>query len=37
MKEAVEIAKLRLFLKLVAEVAPSRRKKNFGLEPLPDM
>jgi methylase of polypeptide subunit release factors len=37
MKEAVEIAKLRLFLKLVAEVDPSRRKKNFGLEPLPDI
>jgi hypothetical protein len=37
MKEAVEIAKLRLFLKLVAEVAPSRRKKNYGLEPLPDI
>jgi hypothetical protein len=37
MKEATEIAKLRLFLKLVAEVDPSRRKKNFGLEPLPDI
>ncbi|MDR2802895.1 MAG: hypothetical protein LBB22_01230 [Treponema sp.] len=37
MKEAVEIAKLRLFLKLVAEVDPSHRKKNFGLEPLPDI
>ncbi|MDR1148249.1 MAG: Eco57I restriction-modification methylase domain-containing protein [Spirochaetaceae bacterium] len=37
MKEAVEIAKLRLFLKLAAEVDPSRRKKNFGLEPLPDI
>jgi hypothetical protein len=37
MKEAVEIAKLRLFLKLVAEVDPSRRKKNYGLEPLPDI
>jgi hypothetical protein len=37
MKEAAEIAKLRLFLKLVAEVDPSRRKKNFGLEPLPDI
>jgi hypothetical protein len=37
MKEAVEIAKLRLFLKLVAEVDPSRRKKNFGLDPLPDI
>jgi hypothetical protein len=37
MKEAVEIAKLRLFLKLVAEVDPSRRKKNYGLGPLPDI
>ncbi|WP_461257418.1 Eco57I restriction-modification methylase domain-containing protein, partial [Treponema sp. R80B11-R83G3] len=37
MKEAVEIAKLRLFLKLVAEVDPSKRKKNYGLEPLPDI
>jgi hypothetical protein len=39
MKEAVEIAKLRLFLKLVAEVDPSRHKKkeNYGLEPLPDI
>jgi len=37
MKEAVEIAKLRLFLKLVAEVDPSRRRKNYGLEPLPDI
>jgi hypothetical protein len=37
MKEAVEIAKLRLFLKLVAEVDPSRRKNNYGLEPLPDI
>ena len=37
MNEAVEIAKLRLFLKLVAEVDPSRRKPNYGLEPLPDI
>jgi hypothetical protein len=37
MKEAAEIAKLRLFLKLVAEVDPSKRKPNFGLEPLPDI
>jgi tRNA1(Val) A37 N6-methylase TrmN6 len=37
MKEAVEIAKLRLFLKLVAEVDPSRRLPNYGLEPLPDI
>jgi hypothetical protein len=37
MNEAVEIAKLRLFLKLVAEVDPSKSKKNYGLEPLPDI
>jgi tRNA1(Val) A37 N6-methylase TrmN6 len=37
MKEAVEIAKLRLFLKLVAEVDPSHRLPNYGLEPLPDI
>jgi hypothetical protein len=37
MKEAVEIAKLRLFLKLVATVDVNPRKENFGLEPLPDI
>ena len=37
MKEAVEIAKLRLFLKLVATVDVTPRKENFGLEPLPDI
>ncbi|HAQ61714.1 TPA: hypothetical protein DCR49_06925, partial [Candidatus Delongbacteria bacterium] len=37
MREAVEIAKLRLFLKLVAEVEPDTRKPNYGLEPLPDI
>jgi len=37
MKEAVEIAKLRLFLKLVATVEVVPRKKNLGLEPLPDI
>lgn len=37
MKEAVEIAKLRLFLKLVATVDVSPRKENYGLEPLPDI
>lgn len=38
MKEAVEIAKLRLFLKLVAAInQPDRRKPNMGLEPLPDI
>jgi hypothetical protein len=37
MKEAVEIAKLRLFLKLVAVVDVDPKKDNMGLEPLPDI
>jgi hypothetical protein len=37
MREAVEIAKLRLFLKLVAAVEADYRKPNLGLEPLPDI
>lgn len=37
MKEAVEIAKLRLFLKLVATVDVDYAKPNLGLEPLPDI
>jgi hypothetical protein len=37
MHEAVEIAKLRLFLKLVATVEPDYKKPNQGLEPLPDI
>ncbi len=37
MKEAVEIAKLRLFLKLVAVVDPNPNDENYGLEPLPDI
>lgn len=37
MNEAVEIAKLRLFLKLVATVDVNYRKPNLGLEPLPDV
>lgn len=37
MNEAVEIAKLRLFLKLVATVEADYRKPNLGLEPLPDI
>jgi len=37
MKEAVEIAKLRLFLKLAATVEADYRKPNLGLEPLPDI
>ncbi len=37
MNEAVEIAKLRLFLKLVTTVEVDYRKPNLGLEPLPDI
>lgn len=37
MKEAVEIAKLRLFLKLVSTVNVDYTKKNMGMEPLPDI
>ena len=37
MNEAVEIAKLRLFLKLVATVDVDFNKDNLGLEPLPDI
>ena len=37
MEEAVEICKLRLFLKLVAQVEPDPNKDNFGIEPLPDI
>ncbi|HWZ21792.1 MAG TPA: DNA methyltransferase, partial [Cytophagaceae bacterium] len=37
MNEAVEIAKLRLFLKLVATVDADHQKPNIGLEPLPDI
>ena len=37
MNESVEIAKLRLFLKLVAEVEVDYKKQNMGLEPLPDV
>jgi hypothetical protein len=37
MEEAVEICKLRLFLKLVAQVEPDSNKDNFGIEPLPDI
>ena len=37
MNEAVEIAKLRLFLKLVAEIDVDYNKPNLGLEPLPDI
>ena len=37
MAEAVEIAKLRLFLKMVAVVDADRRAPNLGLDPLPDI
>ncbi|MFZ3208905.1 MAG: hypothetical protein WA140_08725 [Geobacteraceae bacterium] len=37
MDEAVEICKLRLFLKLVAQVEKDDSKPNFGIEPLPDI
>lgn len=37
MEEAVEIAKLRLFLKMVAAVEVDMRADNFGLDPLPDI
>lgn len=37
MEEAVEICKLRLFLKLAAQVDPDTSKPNFGIEPLPDI
>ena len=37
MEEATEICKLRLFLKLVAQVDADPKKPNFGLEPLPDI
>jgi hypothetical protein len=37
MREAVEIAKLRLFLKLMSTVEADRLRPNLGLEPLPDV
>lgn len=37
MPEAVEVAKLRLFLKLAAEAECKPDKQNLGLEPLPDI
>jgi hypothetical protein len=37
MEEAVEICKLRLFLKLAAQVEADDSKPNFGIEPLPDI
>jgi hypothetical protein len=37
MEEAVEICKLRLFLKLAAQIEPDSLKDNLGIEPLPDI
>ena len=37
MEEATEICKLRLFLKLAAQVVADHAKPNFGIEPLPDI
>jgi len=37
MEEAVEICKLRLFLKLAAQVEPDLARPNLGIEPLPDI
>lgn len=37
MQEAVEICKLRLFLKLAAQVEPDVSAENYGIEPLPDI
>ena len=37
MEEAVEICKLRLFLKLAAQVDPDTDRDNLGIEPLPDI
>jgi hypothetical protein len=37
MDEATEICKLRLFLKLAAQVEPDESKDNLGIEPLPDI
>jgi len=37
MEEAVEVTKLRLFLKLVSVVDADKSKPNLGIEPLPDI
>ncbi len=37
MEEAMEICKLRLFLKLASQVEPDASKDNLGIEPLPDI
>jgi hypothetical protein len=37
MEEAAELCKLRLFLKLAAQIEPDAASSNFGVEPLPDI
>ena len=37
MEEATEICKLRLFLKLAAQVTANHSLPNYGIEPLPDI
>lgn len=37
MGEAVEICKLRLFLKLASQATPDPKQPNLGIEPLPDI
>ncbi|MFO0409124.1 MAG: Eco57I restriction-modification methylase domain-containing protein, partial [Dolichospermum sp.] len=37
MEEATDICKLRLLLKLVAQVTPHHSLPNYGIEPLPDI
>jgi len=34
---AVQIAQLRLFLSLIQEIVPDKKKDNFGIEPLPNL
>ena len=34
---AVQITQLRLFLSLIQEIVPDKRKENYGIEPLPNL
>jgi len=34
---AVQITQLRLFLSLIQEIVPDKRKDNYGIEPLPNL
>ena len=34
---AVQIAQLRLFLSLIQEITPDKKRNNFGIEPLPNL